>query len=133
MADDAQCWKGRHPVRNFVMRILVNTLALWIVSAIFPSLIWFERGGAASYLIAGLALGGANAVLMPILQLLALPLTVVSLGLFAFVVNGIVLSIVAAFTNLETGGILSAVLASVLLSIASSIVSTVLGEKKKKS
>jgi putative membrane protein len=132
MADDAQRWKGNPFVRNFVMRVLINTLALWIVSAIFPSLIWFERGGAASYLIAGLALGGANAVLMPILQLFALPLTVVTLGLFAFVVNGIVLSIVAALTNLETGGILAAVIASVLLSITSSIVSTVLGEKKKK-
>jgi putative membrane protein len=117
-------------VRNFVMRVVINTLALWIVSAIFPSLIWFERGGAASYLIAGLALGGANAVLMPILQLFALPLTIVTLGLFALVVNGIVLSIVASFTNLETGGILAAVIASVLLSITSSIVSTVLGEKK---
>jgi putative membrane protein len=113
------------------MRVLINSLALWLVSAVFPSLIWFERGGAASYLIAGLALGGANAILMPILQLLALPFTVVTLGLFAFVVNGIVLSIVAAFTNLETGGILAAVIASVLLSIASSIVSTVLGEKKR--
>jgi putative membrane protein len=118
-------------VRNFVMRVLINTLALWIVSAIFPSLIWFERGGAASYLIAGLALGGANAVLMPILQLLALPFTIITLGLFAFVVNGIVLFLVAVFTNLETGGILAAVLASLLLSITSSIVSTVLGEKKK--
>ncbi len=119
-------------MRNLVMRILVNTLALWIVSAIFPSLIWFERGGAASYLIAGMVLGGANAVLQPILQLFALPITIVTLGLFAFVVNGIVLSIVAALTTLETGGFLASVIAAVLLSIASSVVSNVLGEKKQK-
>lgn len=131
MANDAQCRKGKPRVRNFVMRVVINTFALWVVSAIFPSLIWFERGGAASYLIAGLALGGANAVLMPILQLFALPLTVLTFGLFALVVNGIVLSIVAALTNLETGGILEAVIASVLLSITSSVVSKVLGEQKK--
>lgn len=116
-------------MRNFVMRVVINALALWIVSAIFPSLIWFERGGAASYLIAGMALGGANAVLQPILQILALPVTILTLGLFALVVNGIILSLVAAFTTLETGGFLAAVIASVLLSITSSIVSQVLGEK----
>ncbi len=119
-------------MKNFVMRVLVNTLALWIVSAIFPSLIWFERGGAASYLIAGMVLGAANAVLQPILQLLALPVTVITFGLFAFVVNGVVLSLVAAFTNLETGGFLAAMLASVLLSIASSMVRHILGEKTQK-
>lgn len=119
-------------MRNFVMRIVINSLALWIVSAVFPSLIWFERGGASSYLIAGLALGVANAVLQPILQVLALPVTVLTLGLFALVVNGIVLSIVAALTSLETGGFFEAIIASILLSITSSIVSQVLGEKKSK-
>jgi putative membrane protein len=119
-------------MKNFVMRVVVNTLALWVVSAIFPSLIWFERGGAASYLIAGMVLGAANAVLLPVLQLFALPVTVLTFGLFAFVVNGIVLSVVAAFTNLETGGLLEAMLASVLLSIASSVVRHVLVEKTQK-
>lgn len=132
MADDAQRWKGKSRMRNLVMRTVINSLALWVVSAIFPSLIWFERGGAASYLIAGLALGSANALLQPVLQILALPVTVLTFGLFAFVVNGIVLSIVAAFTNLETGGIFAAILAAILLSITSSIVSQILGEKKPK-
>ncbi len=118
-------------MRNFVMRVVINTLALWIVSAIFPGLIWFETGGAASYLVAGLVLGLANAVIRPILLLLTLPATLISFGLFAFVINAVVLLIVAAWTNLETGGFFAALIASLLLSVTSSIVSHILGERKR--
>jgi putative membrane protein len=120
-------------MKNFVMRVLINTLALWLVSAIFPNLIWFKESGAGDYLIAGLVLGLANAIIRPILLLLTLPATILTLGLFTFVVNAVILLIVAETTRLETGGFFPALLASLLLSVASSIISTVLGNDQKRS
>ena len=113
--------------QNFLWRVLVNALALWLVSALFPSLLYFQQGGAFDFLVAGLLLGLANAVLRPILLLFTLPLNIMTLGLFTLVVNAIVLLVVAALTRLETGGFLAAILASILLSLASYAVNAVLG------
>lgn len=118
-------------MQSFVIRVVVNTLALWVVSAIFPSLIYFQQGGAADYLIAGLVLGLVNAVLRPILLLLTLPINILTLGLFTLVINAIVLQLVAAWTRLETGGFLEAIVASLLLSLASTIISSILGGDKR--
>ena len=119
-------------MQSFVIRIVVNTLALWVVSAIFPSLIYFQTGGAADYLIAGLVLGLVNAVLRPLLLLLTLPINILTLGLFTLVINAIVLQLVAAWTRLETGGFLEALIASLLLSLASTVISSILGGDKQR-
>jgi putative membrane protein len=116
---------------KFLWRTLINALALYVVSAIFPSLIFFSSGGAGDYLIAGAVLGLANAVLRPVLLLLTLPFNILTFGLFSFVVNAVVLLLVANYTKLETGGFFAALVASVLLSLASSVISSVLGEEKR--
>ena len=119
-------------MQSFVMRVVINTLALWLVSALFPSLIYFQQGGAADYLIAGLVLGLVNAVLRPILVVLTLPINILTLGLFTLVINAIVLQLVAAWTRLETGGFLEAIIASLVLSLASTIISSILGGDRQK-
>jgi putative membrane protein len=116
---------------KFLWRTIINALALYLVSAIFPSLIFFSSGGAGDYLIAGAVLGLANAVLRPVLLLLTLPFNILTFGLFSFVVNAVVLLLVANYTKLETGGFFAALVASVLLSLASSLISSVLVEEKK--
>jgi putative membrane protein len=118
---------------RFLWRTLVNALALYVISAVFPNLIFFSSGNVGDYLIAGAVLGLANAVLRPILMFFALPLTIISFGLFTFVVNAVVLLLVANYTKLETGGFFAALVASVLLSIASGVIGSVLGEEKKTS
>jgi putative membrane protein len=116
---------------RFLWRTVINALALYLISAVFPSLIYFSSGGVGDYLIAGAVLGLANAVVRPVLLLLSLPLTVLSFGLFVFVVNAVVLLLVANYTKLETGGFFAALLASVLLSLASGVIGSILGEEKK--
>ncbi len=116
---------------RFLWRTLINALALYVVSAIFPKLIFFSSGGVGDYLIAGAVLGLANAILRPVLLLLTLPFNILTFGLFSFVVNAVVLLLVANYTKLETGGFFAALLASVLLSLASGVISSVLGEEKK--
>jgi putative membrane protein len=118
---------------RFLWRTIINALALYLVSGIFPNLIFFSSAGVGDYLIAGAVLGLANAIVRPLLLLLSLPLTVMSFGLFVFVVNAVVLLLVANYTKLETGGFFAALIASVLLSIASSIISSIFGAEKKNS
>jgi putative membrane protein len=107
---------------RFLWSTIINALALYLVSAIFPNLIYFLNAGVLDYLIAGAVLGVANAVIRPILQILSLPLTILTFGLFSFVVNAVVLQLVASFTNFKTGGFFPAIVASVLLSLASSLI-----------
>lgn len=118
---------------RFLWRTVVNALALYLVSAVFPNLIFFRNGGVGDYLIAGAVLGLANAVLRPLLLFFTLPLNILTFGLFTFVINALVLQLVAAYTQLETGGFFPALLASVLLSLASGLIGSVLGEEKKTS
>jgi putative membrane protein len=116
---------------NFLWRVLIGAGALWVVSALFPSLIYFRNATITDYLVTGLVLGLANAILRPILLLLTLPLNFLTLGLFTFVVNAIVLLVVSDLTPLQTGGFLAALIASVLISFASGLIGNVLSEPKR--
>jgi len=69
---------------GFLIRVLVNALALWLATAIVPGI---EARSGATILGAALVLGLINAVVRPILLVVTFPLTLVSLGLFLFVLN----------------------------------------------
>jgi putative membrane protein len=73
---------------NLLARVLVNGLALWLASKLFPGVHW--QGGIFSLLVAGLVLGLLNTLVRPVLVVLSLPLLVVTLGLFYFVLNGLI-------------------------------------------
>ena len=71
-------------MRKLSLMCLVNTLAFYLASVLFAN-VWVEHPVA--YLGAGIVLGLVNLALRPILFLLTLPLTLLTLGLFALVVN----------------------------------------------
>ncbi len=116
---------------NFFWRVLIGAGALWVVSALFPGLISFVNPTVGDYLLTGLVLGVANAILRPILLLLTLPLNFITLGLFTFVVNAIVLLVVSNLTPLRTHGFLAAMIASMLISFASSLIGGLLREPQR--
>ncbi|HET7198798.1 MAG TPA: phage holin family protein [Burkholderiales bacterium] len=96
---------------------LLNTLALLAVAYLMPS-VRIESFGAA--LAGALLLGLANAVVRPILILLTLPVTVLTLGLFILVINGAVfLGVSRLVSGFEVPGLWPAVLAAILFSIVS--------------
>ena len=108
-----------------MLRILLvwalNTLALAAVAYLMPS-ISMQSAGAA--IIAALLLGLINAVLRPILVLLTLPVTVLTLGLFIFVINGLLFWAVASLVpGFDVSGFWSGVLGAILFSIASWLLS----------
>lgn len=80
-----------HPVLLFALRWTINTLALWAASYLFN--ISFTSAGA--LWISGLLLGFVNAIVRPVLLILTLPLSLVTLGFFVLVINALMLLLVA--------------------------------------
>jgi putative membrane protein len=110
---------------GFFVRLLINALGLWVAQAIVPGV---EITGVWTLFAAALLLGVANAVVRPMIVLLTLPITVLSLGLFLFVVNGAVLAIVAALLEgFVLRGFFSAMLGSLVVSITSWIAAWYIG------
>ena len=104
---------------SLLLHWLVSALALALTSAIVPG---FRIRGFGTALIAVLVIGLANHLVWPVLFLLTLPLTVLTLGLFIFVVDAMVLKLCAAFMkNFEISGWLSAIFGAVILSLSSSL------------
>src|SRR3981189_7300 len=106
------------PVR-LILNWLLSALAVWIVSRLVPGI--FVSGPTAA-LIAALAIGLINATIGLILKILTFPLTILTLGLFWFVINAIMLELAAAVvTGFHVRDFVAAFIGAVLLSIVSSV------------
>ena len=105
------------PVLRLAVVWLLNTLALLAVAYVMAS-VRIESFGAA--LVGALVLGLANAVVRPILILLTLPVTVLTLGLFILVINGAVfLGVSRLVSGFEVAGLWPAILAAIVYSLVS--------------
>jgi putative membrane protein len=84
---------------GFVIRMLIAAAGLWLASAIVPGL---EIRGVGTLILAALLLGVVNALVRPLVVLVTLPLTILTLGLFLLVVNALMLMLVAALLDAFT-------------------------------
>jgi len=73
----------------FVVRLLVNAAALWVATQVVPGVSY--HGGIAPFVVVALIFGIINATLRPLTKLLTCPIILLTLGLFALVVNGLML------------------------------------------
>ncbi len=106
---------------RFLLAWLVNTMALIAVAYLMPSITVSSFTAA---LIAALVLGLVNAIVRPVLVLLTLPVTILTLGLFIFVLNGLLFWMVASWLEgFHVGGFWSGVLGAILFSIVSWLLS----------
>lgn len=104
---------------KLIARILVGALALLLVARIVPGI---EVAGIYIAIITALILGIMNVLVKPILIILTLPITIVTLGLFMFVINASIFWFVSTFIDgFSVSGFLPALLGSVLVSILSAI------------
>ena len=78
---------------GFLIRVVVNALAIWLATEIVPGI---ETRGVTAVVVAALVLGLVNAIVRPVLLVLTLPLTLVTLGLFLFVLNALCLWLTSA-------------------------------------
>lgn len=102
---------------GFLLRVLVNAAAIYAAAALVPGIALSGLGAA---LIAGLVLGLINAVVRPILVLLTLPVTLLTLGLFLLVLNGLCLWLTSRLVpGFVVQGFGAAVLGALLVSVVS--------------
>lgn len=102
---------------NFFLTWLLAAIALSITAYLVPGL---TIAGWQAAAIGAIVMGLVNAIIKPILTILTLPLTLLTLGLFLFVVNAISLSLVGYFTpGFTVSGFWPALWGSIVLSLVS--------------
>ena len=112
---------------GFVLRWLVGALGLWLAAAVVDGI---HVAGTGTLLLAALLLGVVNAVVRPVLVLLTLPITVVTLGLFLLVINAAMLGLVALLLpGLAIDGFFAALLGSIIVSLVSWLASWFIGPR----
>lgn len=102
---------------KLLFRWLINAIALLAVAGVVPG---FGVDSFYTALIAALVLGLANALIRPILLILTLPINILTLGLFTFIINAMLLKMVSGLVSgFHVTGFLPAVFGSLLISIVS--------------
>jgi putative membrane protein len=102
---------------RFLLHWLVIALALWVTAAILPG-VGFSSVTALA--VGAIVLGLVNALVRPVLTILTLPITILTLGLFYLVVNGLAFALAAALVpGFEVAGFGWAVLGALLVGVIS--------------
>ncbi len=110
---------------GFLLRLIANTLAILIVAWMLDGII---VANAVAGVLAGLVLALVNAVVKPVLVILTLPLTLLTLGLFYFIVNALCLGLVAGLVpGFDVDGVLTTIFGAFLISLFAWIINGVLG------
>ena len=112
-------------MNGIVLRTLITMLGLFLASALVPGV---SISGVGTFILAALLLGLVNAVVRPILVLLTLPVTIVTLGLFLFVINAAMFGLVASVLDqFLVSGFWAAVFGAIVVGITSTIASWYIG------
>ncbi|HWS57112.1 MAG TPA: phage holin family protein [Actinotalea sp.] len=119
----------------FALRLVVNAVAIWLATLMLPGL--EVIGGDTTltrvlvYLTVALVFGLVNAVLKPLVQLLSIPLYILTLGLFTLVVNALMLMLTGWLSELTSVGLRvdsfgTAVVGGLIISVVSLLISIAL-------
>ncbi|MEX5270949.1 phage holin family protein [Kocuria sabuli] len=135
---------------SFLLRVLVNALAIWVAAWILPGMeltadpsVVSAVGGETTasilaYLFIGAVFGVVNAVVRPVLSILSLPITCLTLGLFAIVVNAAMLwltSWLSSFTPLQMeidSFLWTAVLATLIIGVVSLVMGWIVPDRERR-
>jgi len=114
---------------KFLLRVLLNAVAVFFAAWFVPGI---SIAGPGTALLAGAVLGLVNAVIRPILFVLTLPFTLVTLGLFIFIVNAICLALVAWLVpGFTISGFWAALFGALVISFVSWLLSAILVDKRE--
>ena len=113
---------------QFLITWIITAISMLVASYLIPG-IEIDTFKAAA--IGAIFFGLINTIIKPILQLFTLPLTILSLGLFLFVINALCFSLVAYFTpNFVVNGFFDALFGSIIVSFVSSLLNNIFDNKK---
>jgi putative membrane protein len=112
-------------MRGFIVRLLITALGLWVAARLLPGIAFSSTG---ALIVSALVLGFVNALIRPIIFILTFPLTILTLGLFILIVNGISLALVAWLVpGFHVAGLWSATLGAIIVSLTSWVASHFVG------
>ncbi len=110
---------------GFLVHTIVVAIAVWVATQVVSGV---SASGPVPLLIMAVVLGLVNAIIRPVMVLLTLPLTVITLGLFYLVVNGVAFALAAALVpGFYVAGLWAAILAGIVVSIVSWLVGLITG------
>lgn len=110
----------------FLLRWLLNSFGLWLAARLLGAQLDASDATTATFLTAGLILSIANTLLRPIIIVLSLPAILLTLGLFMFVVNGLMVYLALTLVpNIEIN-FLGAVIAGMIISLINYIISGIM-------
>lgn len=114
-------------MRGFLIRTLIGALGLWAASELVPGMVIHD---ATTLVLAAALLGVVNAVVRPLLVLLTLPITLLTLGGFLLVVNALMLGLVAyLLPGFALAGFVPALLGSLVVSLVAWLASWWIGPR----
>jgi putative membrane protein len=112
-------------MKGFLVRLLITAFGLWVADQLISGVVITGTG---SLIVSALLLGLVNAVIRPILLILTLPLTVLTLGLFILIVNGISFGLAAWLVpGFHVAGLLSATLGAIIVGLTGWLASSFIG------
>jgi len=112
---------------GFAIRLAISAFGLWLADRLLPGI---TIDGTGTLIVAALLYGVVNAVVRPLAILLTLPITVITLGLFLFVVNAAMFGLVAALLDgFHVAGFGSALLGSIVVGLTSWAASWYIGPR----
>jgi len=107
---------------------ILNAIALLAVTYLLPSI---QVSGFGTALLAALGLGLINTLVRPVLAILTLPITVITLGIFYLVLNGLLFWLASAFIpGFEVHGFASAIVGAILYGVIAWVLSALIPNKK---
>jgi len=111
---------------RFLLRLLINACALWVATQLVSGVTY--QGDVLPFLGVALIFGVVNATIRPVAKILTFPLIIVTLGIFALVVNGLMLWLTSRLSDalglgFHVSGFRSAFLGALVVSIVSTLLS----------
>ena len=121
--------KGVQRLAKFLVRAVFAALGLWVASVIVPGVFVSNTG---TLVVAALLLGVVNALVRPVVFILTLPLTIVTLGLFLLVVNAMMIGLVDLMLGgFDVRGLFAGIMAAIVTGVASWIGGMVIRDDRK--
>lgn len=119
---------------KLLLRLLVTALSLWVATKFVPG-ISFAGENYAALLGVALVFGVVNLFVKPILSLFSLPVVLLTLGLFLFVINGLMLMLTSYLSSrlglgFYVAGIIPAIIGSLVVSVTATVVNFVIGTNR---
>lgn len=112
---------------GLLLRVVINAVAIYLVASFVPGI---RVDGVWTALLAGLVLGLINAIVRPILVILTLPITLVTLGLFLLVLNGLCLWLASLVVDgFEVQGFWPAVVGALVVSLVSWVLNAFVSDR----